>query len=135
MIKLWKDYINSILFASREIRLDESISICHSRYTCSELILCPWKTYQFENEFHTACCELSGIFVVVDSVEGMANTHQDGSLEFEDLGGKTVVLLLHVMKSYFSTGMYVILDFGFCVLKGLIGLINKDVFSCVVIKR
>ena len=39
------------------------------------------------------------------------------------------------MKIYVATVRYVILDSGFCVLKGLIGLRKKGVFSCGVIKK
>ena len=42
-------------------------------------------------------------------------------------------LLLRMMKSYFATGRYVILDSG--VLKGLIQLIKKAVFACAGIKK
>ena len=38
-------------------------------------------------------------------------------------------------KSYFSTSRYVIIDYGFCVLKGLIQLRKKGVFPCAVTKR
>ena len=44
-------------------------------------------------------------------------------------------LLLRMMKSYFSTDRYVILDYGFCFLKGLIQLSKKGVFACGVIKN
>ena len=44
-------------------------------------------------------------------------------------------LLLRMMKIYFSTGRYVILDSGFCVLKGLIQLRKKGVSDCDVIKK
>ena len=37
-------------------------------------------------------------------------------------------LLLRMMKSYFSTGRYIILDSGFCVLIELIQLKKKVVF-------
>ena len=39
------------------------------------------------------------------------------------------------MKSYFATVMYVILDSGFCVLKGLIQLRKMGVFACAVTKK
>ena len=55
---------------------------------------------------------------VVELVEGKAHTRQAGSLEFENLGGKTAGLLLHMMKSYFSTGRYVIIDSVLFLLKG-----------------
>ena len=44
-------------------------------------------------------------------------------------------LLLHKMKSYFATGRYVIIDYGFCVLKGLIQLRKKGVFGFSVINN
>ena len=72
---------------------------------------------------------------VVEFVEGREHPLQAGILEFEDLGGKTVGLLLRMMKRYFATGRYVILDSGFCVLKGLIQLRKKGVSACDVIKK
>ena len=59
---------------------------------------------------------------VVELVEVKAHTNQASKLEFEGLGGKTVVLLLCMMKICFATGRYVIIDSGFCGLKGLIQL-------------
>ena len=44
-------------------------------------------------------------------------------------------VLLCMMKIYFYTGRYVILDSGLCVLKGLIQLRKKGVFACAVIKK
>ena len=71
----------------------------------------------------------------VEFLEGKAYTHQAGPLEFEDLDRKTVVLLLLIMKSYFSTFRYVMIDYGFCVLKGLIQFRNKIIFACAVTKK
>ena len=73
--------------------------------------------------------------LVVELVEVKANPHQAIPLEFEDIAGKTVELLLRTMKIYFATGRYIILDSGFCVMKGLIQLRNKGIFSCAVIKK
>ena len=39
------------------------------------------------------------------------------------------------MKRYFSTGRYVIIDSGLCVLKGLIQLSKKVIFACYVINK
>ena len=44
-------------------------------------------------------------------------------------------LLLHMMKIYFATGKYVILYYGFCVLKEFIMLSNKGFFACYVINN
>ena len=78
---------------------------------------------------------MSGIFFVIELVEGKEHPYQAGLLEFEDLRGKTVGLLFCMMKSYFATGRYITLDYGFCVLKGLIQLRKKGVFACSVINK
>ena len=44
-------------------------------------------------------------------------------------------LLLRMMKSYFATGKYVIIDSGFCVLKWLVQLGKKGDFACAVLKN
>ena len=72
---------------------------------------------------------------VVELVEVNAHPRQAGSFEFEDFGGDTVGLFLCMMKSYFSTGRYVIIDYGFYVLKGLIQLRRKGFLSCNVINN
>jgi hypothetical protein len=55
--------------------------------------------------------------------------------EFEDRDGATVGLLLRLMKPFFYTGMALVLDSGFCVLKGLIELRKVGVFAAAVIKK
>ena len=127
VVKAWNDHTNTILLASWEICLDEYMSIWHSRWKYSGCIFCPWNPHPFGDDFPTACCKLSRIFSVVELVEGKEHTCQSGPLDFEDLGGKNVGLLLRMMKSCFSTGRYVILDSSFCVLKGLIKLRKKGV--------
>ena len=44
-------------------------------------------------------------------------------------------LFLHIMKIYFATGRYLIIDSGLYVLKGLLKLSKKGVFVCSVIKK
>ena len=44
-------------------------------------------------------------------------------------------LLLRIMRRYFDTGGYVILDYDFYVLKGLLQLNNKRGFFCAVINK
>ena len=111
------------------------MSIWHIILTCLGWIFCPQEPHPFGNEWHTACCEFSGILFVVQLVEGKEYPLQTGPPEFEDLFGKTVGLLSRMMKSYFSTGRYVIIYYGFYVLKGLTQLRKKDVFACDFIKK
>ena len=65
----------------------------------------------------------------------MAHHRQAGTFEFEDLDGKAVGLLLHIIKIYFSTGGYVMLDSGFCVLKGFIQLNKYGIFPVMSLRR
>ena len=78
---------------------------------------------------------MSGILFVVKLVEVKVHPRQARALDFEDLGSKTVLLLLRMMMSYFYTGRYILLDSGFCVLKGLIQLRKKGIFAYAVITK
>ena len=49
--------------------------------------------------------------------------------------GKTAGLMMRMLQSYFSTGRYVVLDSGFCVLKALVQLKKVGMFACAVIKK
>ncbi len=44
--------------------------------------------------------------------------------------GKTVGLLLRMLKSIFHSGRYDVLDSGFCVLKAIVELKKKGVLYC-----
>ena len=72
---------------------------------------------------------------VVELVEIKAHLLKDVPLEFEDLYGKTVGLLLHMMKIYFATSRYVIIDIGLFVLNGFTRLRKTNIFSCAIIKK
>ena len=87
------------------------------------------------NERQNICCAFSGILFAVELLEGKEHPCQAGPLEFEDLGGNTVGLLLRTIKIYFASGKYLILDSGLCDLKGLIKSMKKDVLSFNVIKK
>ena len=65
-------------------------------------------------------------------VEGCDRPSAIGNDEFDE-HGKTCGLLLHMLKSYFGSGKYVILDYGFCVLKGLVELCRSGLFACALI--
>ena len=111
------------------------MSIWNIIWTCTGWIFCHCKTHTFGNECHADCCALSGILFVVELVEGNDHPRQSEPLYFEDLGSNNVVLLLRMIKRYFATGKYVIIDSNLCILKGLIQLSKKGIFDCVNIKK
>ena len=49
--------------------------------------------------------------------------------------GKTAGLLLCMLESYFHTARYIVLNSGFCVLKGIIKLRKTGLFGCALIKK
>ena len=65
----------------------------------------------------------------------MDHPRQAVLFQSDNLGGKTMVLLLRMIMSDFSTGGYVTLDSGLCVLKGLIWLSKKVGFAFSFIKK
>ncbi len=95
----------------------------------------PQTSSLFGNEYHSACCGLSGIMFSVEMVEGKDRLPDLGVPEFESVVGKTGGLLLRMLKSYFNTGRYVVLDSGFCVLKAIVALYEKGIFLGALIKK
>ena len=93
----------------------------------------PRKLWPFGNEYHTVCSCATGIMWGIDLVEGK-DPHQMGQQKYDDLGA-TVGLLLWLLAPIFFNGSVVILDSGFCVLKGIIELHKKGVFASALIKK
>ena len=101
----------------------------------SWLGICPRKPHPFGNEYHTACCALCGILFAIELVQGKDYPVELGTPEFEAWLGKTGGLLLRMLKSIFNTGQYIVLDSGFCVLKGIVGLYRKGLYAGALIKK
>ena len=113
--------------------LDESMSTWTNKYSCPGWMFSPQKPWPFGNEYHTECCSLSGILWEMELVEG-----KDSPLEIIpkfNNQGKTIGLLLHVLEPIFGKGMVVILDSGFCVLKGIVELKKRGIYASALIKK
>ena len=133
LIKAWNENMSTWFCASWVSCLDESMSPWTSRWTCPGWMYVPRKPWPFGNEYHTIACCLSGILWFVELVEGK---DQPPEIPKEhDNNGKTVGLLLRMTRPIWSTGKVVILDSGFCVLKGIIELMKKGVFASALIKK
>ena len=103
-------------------------------FTCPGWMVVPRKPHPFGNEWHTICCGITGIMFYLELVEG-----KDCPPELPDLNcnkfGNTVNLLLRMCSTIFGSGRIVILDSGFCVLKGIVELAKKGVFAGAQIKK
>ena len=105
-------------------------TISHAQGSCSS----PRKPWPFGNEYHTICCYSSGIRWGIDLVEGKDRPQQLGIQQYDNFGS-TVGLLLQMLSPIYHKGFVVILDSGFCVLKGIIELRKKGVFASTLIKK
>ena len=133
LILVWNEHMAAIFSTAWALCLDESMSIWNNKWTCPGWVFCPRKPHPFGNEYHTACCGVSGIMFSMEMVEG--KDHPSEIFENYNSLGKTAGLLMRMLTSYFSTGRYVILDSGFCVLTGLVALKKAGLFACAVIKK
>ena len=113
--------------------LDESMSTWTNKYSCPGWMFVPRKPWPFGNEYHSVCCSLSGILWQMELVEGKDSPSQIVPKFSNE--GKTVGLLLRVLEPIFAKRMVVILDSGFCVLRGIIELKKRGVYASALIKK
>ena len=71
----------------------------------------------------------------VELVEGQDRPRQLGGEKYNNIGGKTVGLLLRMTENIWHSGRVVVLDSGFCVLLALIEIKKKGLFAAAVIKK
>lgn len=134
VITAWNKNMSDIFTPSWVSCLDESMSPWNNRWTCPGWMFVPRKPHPFGNEYHSICCAETMIMYGIEIVEGKDAPPQRPRDPNEKLG-KTVGLLLRLCKSIYSRGFVVILDSGFCVLRGIVELRKKGVFAAAVIKK
>lgn len=132
LIEAWNENMAAKFLPSWVSCLDESMSPWTTRWTCPGWVFVPRKPKPFGNEYHSVCCAVSGLMWGIELVEG-----KDAPPEARVPGqyGKTCGLLLRMCQTIAGRGMVVILDSGFCVLKGLVELKKMGVFASAVIKK
>jgi hypothetical protein len=134
MIECWNANIQENFNPGWTTCLDESMSTWSNQYTCPGFMFVPRKPWPFGNEYHSICCGLSGIMFGVELVEGKDCPNERPPKQFDNLG-KTVGLLLRLCKPLWGTAKMVVLDSGFCVLKGIVELKKRGVYAAALIKK
>lgn len=114
--------------------LDESMSKWVGKYTCPGYMCVPRKPWPLGNEYHTIACGTSGVLYQLEIVEGKDTPKQALPKTFSEMG-KTVGLLLRLTKPLWGSSKVVVLDSGFCVLKGIAELRKKGVFAAALVKK
>ena len=119
MIDSWNTNLEEKFSPSWITCLDESMMVWTNEF-CPGFMVVPRKPKPFGNEFQSICCCLSGILFHIKLVEGKDHPPQR-PMAYEKTDGvvmKTVGLLLCMTKPIWGTGKVVIMDSGFCVLRG-----------------
>ena len=134
MLEMWNKNMEQQFTPSWVNCLDESMSVWTNKYTCPGWMFVPRKPHPFGNEYHTVCCSLSGILWGLELVEGKDAPQQRPQPLHQNLGN-TVGLLLRILAPIFGYACVVILESGFCVLKGIVELKKRGVFASALIKK
>ena len=121
MLDAWNKNMNKNFIPGWANCLDESMSVWTNKYTCPGWMFVPRKPWPFGNEYHMVYCCMSGVLWGLELVEGKDTPRQRLPPMYQSLGN-TVGLLLRVLSPIFRRSFVVILDSGFCVLKGIIEL-------------
>jgi hypothetical protein len=114
MIEAWNENMQNNFKPGHIVCLDESMSTWTNMHTCPRFMFVPRKPWPFGNEYHTVCCGNTGIMFAMEIVEGKDAPQSRQYQEFDDLGGKTVGLLLRLSKSIWGSARIIILDWISC---------------------
>ena len=112
--------------------LDESMSKWVGKYSYPGFMCVPRKPWPLGNEYHTISCGTSGVLYQLEMVEGRDTPKRASPKEFKKMG-KTVGLLLHLTKKILGSSRVVVLDSGFCVLRGIAELRKKGLFATALV--
>ena len=134
MVEAWETNMRDNFLPGYMNSLDESMSVWTNKFTCLGFMFVPCKPCPFVNEYHTMCCCSLGIMWGIDLVEGKDHPPQLGQQQYENFK-PMVGLLLQMLSPIYNKGFLVILDSGFCILKGIIELRKKGVFASALIRK
>ena len=114
--------------------INESMSKWLNEYTCPGFMFIPCKPWPFGNEYHDAGYTDSNIIWSLEVREGKDQQLQLNNKQFDDLR-KMVRTLLRLTEPVGGSGKVFILDSGFCILKAIIELQKKGIFTAALIKK
>jgi hypothetical protein len=136
VIQAWNDNMADEFQAGWITVLDESMSKWVNKYTCPGFMVVPRKPWPLGNEYHSIVCSQSDVMFAIELVEGKdVPSHRDHPRFEHHEKGKTVSKLIRLTKSLQGRGSIVVLDSGFCVLKGIIELKKVGIHAAALIKK
>ena len=88
----------------------------------------------WERLAHHMLCHVSG-GIFFELVEGKDRQIEIENPDFEAYYGATGGLMMRMTNPMFITRKYVLMDSGFCVLKGLVCMLEHGVYGTTAIKK
>ena len=134
LMEEWNDNMEMFFSLSWINCLDESMSKWLSEFTCPGFMCVFRKPWPFGNQYHTICCCKTGILWRAEIVKGKDTPPERPPKKYSS-HGKTAALLLRLTEPIWGSGRVVILDSGFCVLKAIVELRKRGVYSSALIKK
>ena len=136
MIVAWNGHMQKVFIPSLISYLYETMSVWMNKFTCPGFVLCPLKPHPKGNKYHTICCGESGIIYGWEIFELKYHPIPLGRPEFyTSPNKKTVVLMLWLIRSLWSTGKVVIIYSGFFVFKVLLETRRRGVNGILLMKK
>lgn len=136
IIQAWNENMAEQFQAGWITVLDESMSKWVNKYTCPGFMVVPRKPWPLGNEYHSIVDCQSDIMFAIELVEGKDVPSHPNHPRLEHYEkGKTVSKLIRLTKSLQGRGSIVVLDSGFCVLKGIIELKKLGIYAAALIKK
>ena len=106
-----------------------------NKFTCPGFVLCPLKPHPKGNEYHTICCDESVNIYGWEIVDGRDHPIPMGLPQLKTSTNMNMVgIMLWLERALWITGKAVIIDSGFCVLKGISKIRKREVYGSALIK-
>ena len=94
----------------------------------------PRKPYFLGNKYHTIVCAKSKVIYNFDIMEGKDLPRRVGKKDFKEKG-LAAGLVLRMKNPLWGTGKVVVVDSVFCVMEGLISMVEILFLGSVLIKK
>ena len=94
----------------------------------------PHKPHHFGIKYHNIVCELSKVIYHVDIIDYKDRPQGMVQKEFNEKG-EMKGLTVRMIKPVRGTGKVVIMDSGFCILEGLVLMVENDVLGSAFVNK
>lgn len=70
--------------------------------------------------------------MMIELIEQKNTVQEISNRGFDDCGQHAFELLLQMLRNYYATGRYVVIELGFCILRGISELKKRGNFATIL---